>query len=994
MSFKFNPFTGLLDYFTGGDGSGEINQTDAEIKIQYENNPNTNEYSDSEKAKLANIENNATADLTGPEIKSLYESESNTNAYTDSEKTKLAGLDSSKFLGEYISLAALQIAFPSPSVGSYANVDTGIGSDVVRYIWDNDDLEYILQLGTSTTLTDAQIKTQYENNPDTNNYSDSEKAKLLGIESGATGDLTGSEIKALYELEANAYTDVKNTKLDGIESEATQDQISSEVPYDNTASGLTAIDVKAALDEISSEVGIGGSPPWATSIGALSDVTISGALADNEILQYHAASSKWKNEVLATGGAVDSVNGKTGVVVIDPDDLDDTATTNKFTTSAEISKLLGIETGATADQDAINVPFDDSVILNGGDNVQTAIEALDTLIATRISVDDAQQVGIDAHTADLASLAAVDTDQWIDIDANTLKLSTIENNATADQNAIDVPFDDSVILNGGTNVQTAIEALDTLIETRISVDDAQQIGIDDLVGDVAIISASNDAQWIDIGANTAKLSGIEVGATADQTDAEITDAVQHLNATDDRDMKPNTSTIDTENAMKVFFGSEGGMTGAADSNYRDVIVLDTWGDTSGGDANLLSFDKDSFEINHYQATSTNSTWGTPKTLAYTDSDITGNASSATTLSPGTDRTKLDGIESGATADLTASEIKSLYESNSNTEVFDSTAEYKLSLLVEPSDESPQWDLFSGYTAGQTVRKITGNYVELYTCIATHTAQFFWNVTLWVKANDVFVMDDIGNYFDTTPTEGQVLTYTLSQSQGIWTAANPKDDINPPLRSLFVTWVSDDFYTEGDLVFRPSDGATVRCIEENSDVTYDAAKWETIDSTSSTEITYDNTISGLTATNVKTAIDEVAAAGGISDGGYELAQRTSDISTNFVIVFQTKDLVIGETYQIFFSMRAVQTTTSTGSPKKVQLTVYNTTPNNVQLIAGASNVGSWDYTFTYCQTFIATTTTGPFVMTSNMTNAMIDGGFGRVVYSCTRMPFTLVAQDLL
>lgn len=54
---------------------------------------------------------------------------------------------------------------------------------------------------------------------------------------------------------------------------------------------------------------------------------------------------------VAGGGApVDSVNGATGVVVLDPDDLDDTATTNKFTTDAEISKLSGIETGATADQ--------------------------------------------------------------------------------------------------------------------------------------------------------------------------------------------------------------------------------------------------------------------------------------------------------------------------------------------------------------------------------------------------------------------------------------------------------------------------------------------------------------------------------------------------------------------------------------------------------------------------------------------------------------------
>lgn len=47
-----------------------------------------------------------------------------------------------------------------------------------------------------------------------------------------------------------------------------------------------------------------------------------------------------------SSGTVDSVNGKTGVVVLDPDDLDDSGTGNKFTSAAEILKLAGIEAGA------------------------------------------------------------------------------------------------------------------------------------------------------------------------------------------------------------------------------------------------------------------------------------------------------------------------------------------------------------------------------------------------------------------------------------------------------------------------------------------------------------------------------------------------------------------------------------------------------------------------------------------------------------------------
>lgn len=58
--------------------------------------------------------------------------------------------------------------------------------------------------------------------------------------------------------------------------------------------------------------------------------------------------------VTESAGAVDSVNGQTGVVVLDADAIDDTATTNKFATAAELTKLAGIETGADV-TDAGNV---------------------------------------------------------------------------------------------------------------------------------------------------------------------------------------------------------------------------------------------------------------------------------------------------------------------------------------------------------------------------------------------------------------------------------------------------------------------------------------------------------------------------------------------------------------------------------------------------------------------------------------------------------------
>jgi hypothetical protein len=104
----------------------------------------------------------------------------------------------------------------------------------------------------------------------------------------------------------------------------------------------------------------------------------------------------------------------------------------------------------------------------------------------------------------------------------------------------------------------------------------------------------------------------------------VTLTSEYLLAVDDRDMKPNTSGVgSTIKGVKPFFTTLGGMTSTADSDYQDVLVLDTYYDTSGGNANALSFDKSTQLIRHWQAGQTATSWGTSKTLAYTDSNISG-----------------------------------------------------------------------------------------------------------------------------------------------------------------------------------------------------------------------------------------------------------------------------------------------------------------------------------------------------------------------------------
>ena len=105
-------------------------------------------------------------------------------------------------------------------------------------------------------------------------------------------------------------------------------------------------------------------------------------------------------EAGADVNTVDSVNTQTGSVVLDADDISDTTTTNKFTTAGDISKLSGIEAGATADQtkadiDALNVDADtldgqhgsyytgytDTAVANLVDSAPATLDTLNELAA-------------------------------------------------------------------------------------------------------------------------------------------------------------------------------------------------------------------------------------------------------------------------------------------------------------------------------------------------------------------------------------------------------------------------------------------------------------------------------------------------------------------------------------------------------------------------------------------------------------------------------------
>ena len=237
-------------------------------------------------SKLDGIESGATADQTAAEIKTAYESNSNTNAFTDTEKTKLSGIEAGATADQTASeiLTAIKTVDGSGSnldadlldgqQGSYyLNTGTAFSGDVSgtynnivvandshthdgRYYTETEADSRFATAAQGTTADAALPKaggtmtgaiTFASGQTFDGRDVSADGTKLDGIESGATADQTAAEIRTLVEsaTNSNVFTDADHTKLNGIETGATADQTASEIltaikTVDGSGSGLDA----------------------------------------------------------------------------------------------------------------------------------------------------------------------------------------------------------------------------------------------------------------------------------------------------------------------------------------------------------------------------------------------------------------------------------------------------------------------------------------------------------------------------------------------------------------------------------------------------------------------------------------------------------------------------------------------------------------------------------------------------------------------------------
>lgn len=116
------------------------------------------------------------------------------NDLTDARAAKIDAMADDHFKGIYLNPAALRSAHPTAVPGDYADVDAGAGSKAVRWLWDTSDNDWV-DSGSAEPVTASQVLNLYESNPDRNAFTDSFKAKLTGIATGATKNSNTDELQ-------------------------------------------------------------------------------------------------------------------------------------------------------------------------------------------------------------------------------------------------------------------------------------------------------------------------------------------------------------------------------------------------------------------------------------------------------------------------------------------------------------------------------------------------------------------------------------------------------------------------------------------------------------------------------------------------------------------------------------------------------------------------------------------------------------------------------
>lgn len=207
----------------------------------------------------------------------------------------------------------------------------------------------------------------------------------------------------------------------------------------------------------------------------------------------------------AAGGDVDSVNGATGVVVLDPDDLDDTSTTNKFTTAADISKLAGIEASADV-TDATNVAAA-GAFMTGSDTLDDITAGTTNKHFTATLETKLNGIEANADVTDAANVNAAGAVMESDFNAHTILAATTDNTpaplTVSEATMVGRATGGNIAALSATQVRTIINVAngatanssDATLLDRANHTGTQTLSTISDAGDLAAKDTINNADW-------------------------------------------------------------------------------------------------------------------------------------------------------------------------------------------------------------------------------------------------------------------------------------------------------------------------------------------------------------------------------------------------------------------------------------------------------------------------------------------------------------------
>jgi hypothetical protein len=690
-------------------------------------------------AKLDGIETGATADQTKSDIDGL-----NVDADT------LDGQHGSYYTG-YADTAVANLADSAPETLNTLNeLASALGDDANFSTTITNSIATKLPLagGTLTgNLTVPNIITS--GNVDGRDLS-ADGSKLDGIETGATADQTAAQIKASYESnsDTNEFSDAEQTKLANIESNATADQTSSEIR--SLVNSATDSNVFTDADH--------------TKLNAIE----ASATADQ------------------TGAEIKALYE---------------AEVNAFTDALK-SKLDAIEANATADQTGAQI----KALYQAEANAFT-----DTLKSKLDSIEASATA--DQTASEIRALVESATDSNVFTDADHTKLNSIEASA-------DVTDTTNVVasLTAGTNIAIAsngtISSTDT--NTTYSVQDGE-------------LSQNNFTN-----ADHTKLNGIETGATTDQTASEIRALVESASDsnvfTDADHSKLNGIEASAKDDQTITAGSglSGGGTGNVTISHSDTssqasingtgrtyiqdITLDTYGHVTGlatasetvtdttysiqdGELSQNNFtDADHSKLNAIEANAdvTDTTNVVAALTAGTNVSIASNGTISSTDTNTTysiqdgelsqnnftdaDHTKLNGIETSATADQTASEIRTLVESATDSNVFTDADHTKLNGIEASATADQTKADIEGLGIDVPATNLTGTIPAARLSTATTQAESDDSTKI---ATTAYVVDKITTLIGGAPS-------TLNDLNELAAAINDDANYNSTLTTALAT----------------------------------------------------------------------------------------------------------------------------------------------------------------------------------------------------------------